>query len=71
LLIIKKGLINIRSLFEQIYPSELCKIINKAYIIGMFSQRKRSRAPYIREHMFQRNSGYTSGYGIWKLMTLS
>jgi hypothetical protein len=41
LLIIKKDLINIISLFEQIYPGKLCKIINKAYIIGMFSHGKR------------------------------
>jgi hypothetical protein len=64
LLIIQEGLINIRSLFEQINPGELCKIINKAYIIGMFSHRKRSRAPYIREYLFQRNSRNTSGYGV-------
>jgi hypothetical protein len=50
-LVIEKGLINIRTLFDQIYPCKFAKIIDEAYIIGMFSHRKRSGAPYIREHL--------------------
>jgi hypothetical protein len=49
LLKLKKSLMNIRTLFEQIYPDKLAKSINKAYIIGIFSCRERSRTPYIRK----------------------
>jgi hypothetical protein len=57
-------------LFEQINPGELAKIINKAYIVCMFPNRKRSWTPYIRKDLFQRNSGSTGGDGIWQLVTL-
>jgi hypothetical protein len=39
---IKKSLINIRTLFKQIDPNKLTIVINKAYIIGMFSNRSRN-----------------------------
>jgi hypothetical protein len=67
LLEIKKGLINIRTLFEQINPGELAKIIDKAYIVCMFSGRKRCRTPYIRKTC---SRGIVDllvemGYGSW------
>jgi hypothetical protein len=58
-------LINIRTLFKQINPGELAKIIDKAYIVCMFSSRKRCRTPYIRKNLFKRNSGSTGGDGVW------
>jgi hypothetical protein len=69
-LIIKKSLINIRTLFEQINPGEFTKIIDKAYIVCMFSHRERGRTPYIREHLLQWSSRDTRGYGVWQLMAL-
>jgi hypothetical protein len=42
LLKIKEHLINIITLFKQINPCELAKIINKAYIVCMFPNRERS-----------------------------
>jgi hypothetical protein len=71
LLVIKKSLINIRTFFEQINPSEFAKVIDKAYIICMFPNRKRCRPPYIRKNLFQRDSGSTGGDGIWQLVALS
>jgi hypothetical protein len=50
---------------KQINPSELAKIINKAYIICMFPNRERGRTPYIRKNLLEGSSGNTSGYGIW------
>jgi hypothetical protein len=67
---IKKHLIHIRTLLEQINPGELAEIINKAYIVCMFPNRKRSWTPFIRKDLFQRNSGSTGGDGIWQLVTL-
>jgi hypothetical protein len=65
LLIIEKSLINIRTCFKQIDPSEFAKIINKAYIICMFSHRERGRTPYIREYLLQGSSGNTGECGVW------
>jgi hypothetical protein len=70
LLKVKKSLINIRTLLKQIDPSEFTKIIDKAYIVLMFPNRKRCWSPYIREDLFQGNNGSTSGDGVWQLMTL-
>jgi hypothetical protein len=57
-------------IFKQIDPNKLAIVINKAYIIGMFSNRSRCRTPYIRKYLLKRNSGSTGGDGIWQLMTL-
>jgi hypothetical protein len=57
LLKIKKDLINFRVLFKKVYPGKLAIVINKAYIICMFSNRSRCRIPYIRKHLFKGNSG--------------
>jgi hypothetical protein len=65
-----KNLINLRALFKEIYPGKLAIVINKAYIICMFANRNRCWTPYIRKHLFQGNSGYTSRHGIWQLMAL-
>jgi hypothetical protein len=70
LLKIKKHLIHIRTLFEQINPGELAEIINKAYIVCIFPNRKRSWTRYIRKDLFQRNSGSNGRDGIWQLVTL-
>jgi hypothetical protein len=61
-------LINIRTLFKQINPSELAITINKPYILCIFPNSKRSRPPYIRKNLFKRNSGSTGGDGIWQLV---
>jgi hypothetical protein len=36
----------------------------------MFTNRSGRRSPYIRENLFQRNKGDTSGSGIWQLVAL-
>jgi hypothetical protein len=50
LLKIKKDLINIRTLLEQINPSKFTEIIYKAYIISVLANRGWCRTPYIRKH---------------------
>jgi hypothetical protein len=62
---IKENLINLRALFKKIYPSEDAIFINKASIIGVFANRNRCWTPYIRKHLFQKNSGYTGRHRIW------
>jgi hypothetical protein len=64
LLKIKKDLIHFRTFLKQINPSKLAKIINETYIIRMFAYRERSRTPYIRKYLLQRNNRHTSGYRI-------
>jgi hypothetical protein len=43
---------NLGLMFEKINPSELTKIINKRYVIVVFSNRSRGRAPNIRKDQF-------------------
>jgi hypothetical protein len=49
---IKELLKNLIFMFEKINPSELTKIINKRYVIVVFSNRSRGRAPNIRKDQF-------------------
>jgi hypothetical protein len=69
LLKIKKHLVNIRTLFDQINPCELAKIIDKAYIVRVFINGGSCRTPYIGENLFQRNGRNTSRNRIRQLMT--
>jgi hypothetical protein len=48
LLKIEENLINLRSLFKKIYPSELAIIINKSYIICVFATET-GAGPHISE----------------------
>jgi hypothetical protein len=48
LLKIEENLINLRSLFKKIYPSELAIIINKSYIICIFATET-GAGPHISE----------------------
>jgi hypothetical protein len=43
---------NLVLMFEKINLSELTKIINKGYIIFVFSNKSRGRAPNIRKDQF-------------------
>jgi hypothetical protein len=62
---------NIRFVLKEIDPSKLTKIINKADIVFISSNRLTSGTPYIREYKLQRHFRNTRLGGVRKLVTLS
>jgi hypothetical protein len=61
---------NFRFVSKKVNPSKFAKIINKAHIVIVSSNRGWSRTPYIRENKVQGIIRHTKGFGIGQLMAL-
>jgi hypothetical protein len=65
-----EALKNFRFVSKKVNPSKFAKIINKAHIVIVSSNRGWSRTPYIRENKVQGIIRHTKGFGIGQLMAL-